>query len=56
MDGGVDRGISAEEIGVAGECVVRLAVDQETDTGDLWQSGVESPDDRLQGEGFDLNA
>ena len=41
---------------MAGEGVVRLAVDEETDTGDLGKSGVESPDDRLQREGFDLNA
>ncbi len=56
MNGGVDRGVGAKEIGVAGKGVVRLAVDEETDIGDLGKSGVESSDDRLQREGFDLNA
>ena len=56
MNGGVDRGIGAKEVGVTGEGVMRLAVDEETNTGDLGKSGVESADDRLQGEGFDLNA
>jgi hypothetical protein len=56
MDGGVDRGIGAEEVSVTGEGIVRLAVDEETDTGDLGESGVESAYDRLEGEGFYLNA
>ena len=56
MDGGIDCGVGAEEVGMTGQGVVRLAVDEETDTGDLGKSGVESAYDRLQGEGLDLNA
>ena len=41
---------------MAGEGVVGLAVDEEADLGDLGKCGVEGADDRLQGEGFDLNA
>jgi hypothetical protein len=45
VDSGVDRWIGAKKVGVTGEGVVRLAVDEETDTGDLGKSGVESADD-----------
>ena len=54
--GGVGGGVGAEEVGVAGEGVVGLAVDQEADGGDLREGGVEGADDGLHGEGFDLDA
>ena len=53
---GVGGGVGAEEVGVAGEGVVGLAVDEEADGGDLREGGVEGADDGLHGEGFDLDA
>jgi hypothetical protein len=41
---------------MAGEGVVRLAVDQKADGGDLRKSGVKGSDDGLHGEGFDEDA
>jgi hypothetical protein len=41
---------------VAGQGVVGVAVDEETDGGDLGERGVEGADDRLDGEGFYLDA
>ena len=55
-EGGVDGGVGAEEVGVAGEGVVGLAVDEEADAGDVGEGGVEGADDGLEGEGFDLDA
>src|SRR5216683_4265658 len=52
----VGGGVGAEEVGVAGEGVVGLAVDEETDGGDFGECGVKGADDRLHGEGFDLDA
>ncbi len=40
---------------MAGQGVVRLAVDEEADRGDLRKSGVKGADDRLHGEGLDLD-
>jgi hypothetical protein len=45
-----------EEVGVAGEGVVGLTVDEEADLSDLRQSGVKGANDGLDGEDFDLNA
>ena len=56
MGGGVGGGVGAEEVGVAGEGVVGLTVDDEANGGDLGHGGVEGADDRLHGEGFDLDA
>jgi hypothetical protein len=53
---GVVCGIGVEEIGVAGERVVGLAVYEEADGGYLGERGVEGADDGVDGEGFDLNA
>ena len=54
--GGVGGGVGAEEVGVAGEGVAGLAVDEEADLGDLGEGGVEGADDGVEGEGFDLDA
>jgi hypothetical protein len=54
--GGVFRAIVVEEVGVTGEGVVGLAVDEKSDLRNLRQSGVEGADDGLDGEGFDLDA
>jgi hypothetical protein len=48
--------VGAEKVSVAGEGVVRLAVDEETDCRDLREGGVEGADDRLHSESFDLDA
>jgi hypothetical protein len=45
-----------EEVGVAGQGVVGLAVNEEANGGDLRKGGVEGADDRLHGEGFYLDA
>ncbi len=41
---------------MAGERVVGFAVNEKTDRGDLREGSVEGADDRLDGEGFDLDA
>src|SRR6266702_1782216 len=53
---GVGGGVGAEEVGVAGEGVVGVAVDEEADGGDLGEGGVEGADHGFDGEGFDLDA
>ena len=52
-EGGVYGRVGAEEVGVAGEGVVGMAVDEEADAGDVGEGGVEGADDGLEGEGFD---
>src|ERR1700744_5351498 len=54
--GGVARGISAGEIGVAGEGFAGLAVDEEADLLDLREVGVEGADHGEQRESFDFDA
>ena len=44
------------EVGVAGEGVVRVAVDEEADLRDLGERGVEGSDDGLDGEVFGQDA
>ena len=53
---GVGGGVGVEEVGVPGEGVVGVAVDEEADGGDLGECGVEGSDDRCDGESFDLDA
>ena len=53
---GVGGGVGVEEVGVAGEGVMGLAVDEEADGGDLGEGGVEGSYDRFDGQGFDLDA
>jgi hypothetical protein len=54
--GGVFGRVGAKEIGMASEGVVGLAIDEEADLGDLREGSVEGADDRLEGEGFGLDA
>ena len=53
---GVDDGVGAEEVGVAGEGVAGLAVDQEADLFDAREVGVEGADDGFDGEVLELDA
>jgi hypothetical protein len=55
-EGGVDGRVGALEIGVSGEGVVWVAVYEEANLCDLWERGVESSDDGLEGEVFDEDA
>ena len=54
--GGVAYGVDAGEIGVAGEGIVGLAVDEEADLCDLGEVGVEGAEDGVEGECLDLDA
>src|ERR1700761_4445160 len=54
--GGISRGVSAEEVGVAGEGFAGLAIDEEADLLDLREVGVERADHGEQGEVFDFDA
>jgi len=56
VSGGVFGGVGAEEVGVAGESVAGLTVDEEADLRDLRESGMKSADDGLKGESFDQDA
>jgi len=56
VGGGVLGGVGAEEVGVAGESVSGLTVDEEANLRDLWESGMEGADDGLEGESFDQDA
>jgi len=56
-DGGaVGRGIGAGEVGVTGESVAGLTVDEEADLGEVGKGSVQGSDDGEEGEVFGLHA
>ncbi len=56
VGGGVGHGVGAQQIGMAGEGVSRLAVHQETNFYDAGKVGIEGAEDGVDGEGLGLDA